>query len=70
MLIYDTLDKLAENCIPKGVHDVLHVNSRVAWVETVYDMYEKGMVDLKYTTVKRLLENWEQLLYKKYSQLN
>ena len=70
MLIYDTLDKLAESSIPSGTHEILHVNSREAWVETVVYMYERGLIDPKPLTIKSLLQNWEQLLYKKYSHLN
>lgn len=70
MLIYDTLDKLAESTIPDGVHDLLHVNSREAWVESVVAMYEAKTIDLTPLTVKSLLRNWEILLFKKYSSLN
>lgn len=70
MLIYDTLDKLAEISIPEGIHEVLHVNSREAWVETVVSLHETKTVDLTPLVVKSLLRNWEILLYKKYSSLN
>lgn len=70
MLIYDTLDKLAESSIPNGVHELLHVNSREAWVETVVSLHETKAIDLTPLTVKSLLRNWEILLYKKYSSLN
>lgn len=70
MLIYDTLDKLAESTIPEGVHDLLHVNSREAWVEAVVAMYESKEISLTPLMVKSLLRNWEILLFKKYSTLN
>lgn len=70
MLIYDTLDKLAESTIPEGVHEYLHVNSRDAWVETVVSLYETKAIDLKPVVVQSLLKNWETLLFKKYSSLN
>lgn len=70
MLIYDTLDRLAKSSIPSGKHEFLHVDSRQAWVETVVSMYERGMIDPRPLTIKSLLSNWEQLLYKKYSHLN
>jgi hypothetical protein len=70
MLIYDTLDKLAESVIPEGVHEVLHVNSREAWVETMVSLYEMKSIDLKPKTLQGLLKNWEVLLYKKFSSLN
>lgn len=70
MLIYDTLDKLAESSIPEGVHELLHINSREAWVETVISLYETKAVDLTPLAVKSLLRNWEILLFKKYSSLN
>lgn len=70
MLIYDTLDKLAESSIPEGVHEMLHVNSREAWVETVVSLYEMKSIDLKPKTIQALLKNWEVLLYKRFSTLN
>lgn len=70
MLIYDTLDKLAESAIPNGVHEMLHVNSREAWVETVVSLYEMKSIDLKPRTLRALLKNWEVLLYKRFSTLN
>jgi len=70
MLIYDTLDKLAESTIPEGVHDLLRVNSREAWVEAVISMHEAKTIDLTPLVVKSLLRNWEILLFKKYSSLN
>jgi hypothetical protein len=70
MLIYDTLDKLAESCIPNGIHKTLHVNCREAWVETVVSLYEAKSISLTPLTVKSLLKDWEILLYKKYSILN
>jgi hypothetical protein len=70
MLVYDTLDKLAENVIPEGVHEMLHVNSREAWVETMVSLYEMKSIDLKPKTIQALLKNWEVLLYKKFSSLN
>lgn len=70
MLIYDTLDRLAESNIPDGVHEMLHVNSRVAWVETVVSLYEMRSIDLKPKTLQALLKNWEVLLYKRFSTLN
>ena len=70
MLVYDTLDKLAETVIPEGVHEMLHVNSREAWVETMVSLYEMKSIDLKPKTIQALLKNWEVLLYKKFSSLN
>lgn len=70
MLIYDTLDRLAESSIPEGVHEILHVNSREAWVETVMSLHKAKTIDLTPLAVKSLLRNWEILLYKKYSSLN
>lgn len=70
MLIYDTLDKLAQSSIPEGVHEILHVNSRDAWVETVVSLHDTKTIQLTPLTVKALLRNWESLLYKKYSSLN
>jgi hypothetical protein len=70
MLIHDTLDKLAETKIPSGNHSILHVESRSAWVETVVDLIETKKVKVSNPTLLVLINNWEQLLYQKYSALN
>lgn len=70
MLIYDTLDKIAEAKIPSGKHKYLHVNSREAWVDVVVSLYEKGLIEINPNVVQKLLNRWESLLYNKYSQLN
>ena len=70
MLIHDTLDRLAETAIPSGMHPVLHVESRRAWVETVVDLHERKQFKLNYENLSVLVNSWEQLLYQKYSNLN
>jgi hypothetical protein len=70
MLIYDTLDKLAETTIPEGKHKYLHVNSREAWVEYVAVLIEQKKIKFNGATLQVLLYNWEQLLYQKFSALN
>lgn len=70
MLYYDVLDEIAEVHIPAGVHPTLHVNARLAWVETVMDMIERGAIKGKYNDLVFYARMWEALLYKKYSMLN
>jgi len=69
-LVYDMLDKIAENTIPNRVHTLLHVNCRTAFVETVVDLLNKERIKPAVTNVKVLALNWESLLYNKYSYLN
>lgn len=70
MLMYDKLDELAEKKIPAGIHSILHVNSREAWVESVVELYRKEAIRLDKDSLEVLLINWESLLYQKYSYLN
>lgn len=71
MLIHDTLDKIAEETqIPTETHEYLHVNSREAWVETMVILIESGQIKPSARQIKVLAENWEDLLCRKYSNLN
>lgn len=70
MLYYDVLDEIAETYIPSGIHPELHVNPRLAWVETVIDMIEKKAIKGTYNDLIFFAKMWKPLLYKKYSMLN
>jgi hypothetical protein len=71
MLIHDTLDKIAEEIqIPTEMHEYLHVNSREAWVDTMVLLIENGHIKPSARQLKVLAENWEDLLCRKYSNLN
>jgi hypothetical protein len=71
MLIHDTLDKIAEEIqIPTEMHEYLHVNSREAWINTMVLLIDKGYVKVSARQIKVLAENWEDLLCRKYSNLN
>jgi hypothetical protein len=71
MLIHYTLDKIAaEAQIPNEVHEYLHVNSREVWVETMLSLIDKGHIKPSARQLKVLAENWEDLLCRKYSNLN
>ena len=70
MLHYDILDEIAELQIPSDTHPELHVNPRMAWVETIADLIEKGHIKGSYTELLFYAKHWEILLYKKYSALN
>jgi len=71
MLIHDTLDKIAEETqIPTEIHEYLHVNSREAWVETMVGQVDTGQIKASARQIKVLADNWEDLLCRKYSNLN
>jgi hypothetical protein len=70
MLYYDVLDEMAEVYIPSGIHPELYVNARLAWVETVIQMIERGAIKGKYDDLVFYAKMWEPLLYKKFSMLN
>ena len=72
MLIYEKLDQLAEELnIPTEMHPYLHINSREAWVETVAQLIEGNHLhDKSKRTIRILGENWEDLLCRRYANLN
>jgi len=70
MLLHDTLDKMAESVIPEGMHEMLHVNSREAWVNLVMKLIKKKKSKLTKLEIKYLLEYWEDMLLQHYSVLN
>lgn len=70
MLIHDKLDRIAYIAIPKGIHPELYVNSRKCWVESIQYMIEVGLVKPTSLNIAKLAENWETVLYAKFSSLN
>ena len=71
MLIYDQLDKIAEELeIPRDIHPYLHINSREAWVDTMVGLIESKHIKPYPKVIKALGNNWEELLCRKYSNLN
>lgn len=70
MLYYDILDEIAETAIPSEIHPELHVNPRIAWVETIAELVDKGHIKGSYQNLLFYAKHWEPLLYKKYSALN
>jgi hypothetical protein len=71
MLIETKLNKLAKIIIPSGNHELLHINSREAWVKAVMELINYGSVEEKdKKVIANLANNWEQVLAVKYSILN
>jgi hypothetical protein len=71
MLIYDQLDRIAEEAqIPTELHEYLHINSREVWVDTMVLLIDTGQIKGTARQIKVLAENWEDLLCRKYSNLN
>ena len=70
MILHDTLDKMATKYIPEGIHEMLHVNSREAWVNLVAKVLEHHKTRVSSKEMKMMLDNWEFLLYTQYSKLN
>ncbi len=71
MVIEDRLEMIANKAIPKGKHELLHINSREAWIKAVLQLIDVGIVkenDKK--VIAKLANNWEQTLIIKYSTLN
>lgn len=70
MLYYDVLDEMAETYIPCTRHELLHINPRVVWVETIADLIESGKIKGSKEELMFYAHFWEPLLFKKYSALN
>lgn len=70
MIIHDRLEIVAKKSIPVGIHPLLRVNSRKAWIETVIELGKKEKMELSAHNVSVLAKNWELLLITKYSALN
>lgn len=70
MLYYDVLDEVADAKIPDGIHPLLHVNSREAWVHIMVELLEHKAIESKYETLWHYADRWEDLLFKRYSSVN
>lgn len=67
---HDFLEALAEQYIPEGMHKLLHIDSRKAWLVLMTNLIKGGFVNKKLTTLKKCAINWEALLAQKYSMQN
>ena len=67
---YEILDVFAEQHIPEGIHTLLHIDSRKAWLNMMTNLVEKGYIEKKLSTFKKCAVNWEALLAQKYSIQN
>lgn len=70
MLYYDVLDEVADAIIPNTIHPELHVNPREAWVEIMVELLEHKAIKSDYKTLCIYAENWESILYKRFSSVN
>lgn len=70
MLIYDRLDKAAEEGIPDKIHPYLHVHCRQAWVDIMYMMIDTKQIKASEFNINKLTEHWEEVLYRRFTPLN
>lgn len=68
--IYEFLDVLAEQHIPKGKHRLLHVDARKAWVDMMVILIDNGHVAKKLLTIKKYARHWETMLTQRISIQN
>ena len=68
--VYEILDTLATNYIPKGRHKYLHVDRREAWKKLMEGMLEKGFIHFKMAILVRYAKNWEVVITTRISFLN
>jgi hypothetical protein len=69
-LVYDMLEKIIESKVPDKTHQLLHINCRQAFLEASVDLLERKILKPTASNVKFLTDNWEHILYTKYSMLN
>lgn len=67
---YEILDSLAERFIPEGTHELLHVDSREMWRDTMVTLIESGLIDKKLSIITRCAVSWEAILVQKLSIQN
>jgi hypothetical protein len=68
--VYKYLDVLAERYIPEGKHNLLHVNSREAWLELMTSLIELDLIKVRMPTLIKYAISWELLLTQKLSIQN
>lgn len=68
--LYQALDSLAEKHIPKGKHELLHVDSQEYWRDLMVDMIERGFIKTKLSTLSKCAVHWEALLMQKINIQN
>jgi len=67
---YHFLNTLAEEYIPQGKHELLHIDSRKAWLSLMTNLLNGGYIEKRFNTLKKCAVNWEALLAQKYSMQN
>jgi hypothetical protein len=67
---YEILDTLAERYIPKGIHRVLHVDSREMWIDLMITLIESKVIPMKVSIIAKCASSWEVLLAQKLSIQN
>lgn len=70
MLIYDKLDKVAEEFIPDKIHPYLHVQCRQAWVDIMFMMIDYKHIKASEYNINKLAVHWEEVLYRRFAPLN
>lgn len=68
--VYKYLDVLAERYIPEGKHNLLHVNSREAWLKLMTTLIESELIKVRIPTLTKCAISWELLLTQKLSIQN
>ena len=68
--VYQYLDVLAERYIPEGKHNLLHVNSREAWLKLMTTLIELELIKVRMPTLTKYAISWELLLTQKLSIQN
>ena len=70
MITLTALDAVAIKSIPEGIHPLLRVDSRKAWVKMVLELIKTDKIYATPKNIKKLSQNWEPLLITHYSTLN
>jgi hypothetical protein len=62
--------KSVRKYVPEGVHSYLHINCQEQIYEIIMILLKEGKTPAKLSIVKYLCQNYREILYSKYSQLN
>ena len=62
--------KSVRKYVPEGVHSELHINCQAQMYEIIMTLIKENKTPAKLSVVTYLCQNYKEILYSKYSQLN
>jgi hypothetical protein len=62
--------KSVRKYVPEGIHPELHINCQAQMYEIIMTLIKENKTPAKLSVVTYLCQNYKEILYSKYSQLN